>query len=155
MKKRALILILALVMLISSSMTLGGCSKAPEYYEIEARFRELVEASYDVNKILFGEGLPTYERVYDRTVSSYEIYDSYYYYEIDDEHEGIPVFLHVAPIHLQVPDHPHVFQAEAPVACRLSLNLELSEGVGGSQFLIKCEVEHCPDVPHVDCTSVS
>ena len=88
MKKRALILILALVMLISSSMTLGGCSKAPEYYEIEARFRELVEASYDVNKILFGEGLPTYERVYDRTVSSYEIYDSYYYYEIDDEQLG-------------------------------------------------------------------
>ena len=88
MKKRVLILILAVVMLVSSLTTLGGCSKAPEYYEIEARLRELVESSYEINKLLFGEGLPTYERVYDRTVSSYKIHEDHYYYEIDDDQLG-------------------------------------------------------------------
>ena len=52
-------------MLLSACFSLGSCSKPPEYSEIEARFKELVEASYEVNKILFGEGLPTYARVYD------------------------------------------------------------------------------------------
>ena len=79
---------IAAVMLVSASLTMSGCSKAPEYAEIEARFRELIEASYNINKVLFGEGLPTYERVYDRTVSSFEIYNGYYYYEIDDEDLG-------------------------------------------------------------------
>ena len=42
-----------------------SCSKPPEYSEIEARFKELVEASYAINDIFFGEGLATYERVYE------------------------------------------------------------------------------------------
>ena len=98
MKKRALILILALIMLVSSLTTLIGCSKAPEYYEIETRLRELVESSYEINKILFGEGLPTYERVYDRTVSSYKIHEDHYYYEIEDEQLGrIVAFRSITP----------------------------------------------------------
>ena len=45
--------------------TVVSCSRAPEYAEIDARFRELVEASYEINRIFFGEGLPTYERITD------------------------------------------------------------------------------------------
>ncbi len=52
-------------MLILSIAGIAGCSKPPEYAEIEARFIELVEASYDINKVLFGVGLPTDERIYD------------------------------------------------------------------------------------------
>jgi hypothetical protein len=63
---------------------MAGCAKPPEYSEIEDRFIELVEASMDVNKILFGEGLETYERVYDprstvKTVTVDEV--RYYYYD--------------------------------------------------------------------------
>ncbi len=56
---------LAAAMLVLSVAGMAGCSKPPEYSEIEARFRELVEASYDINKVLFGKGLPTDERIYD------------------------------------------------------------------------------------------
>ncbi len=65
MKKRVLITLLALTLLILSTVGAAGCSKPPEYAEVEARFIELVEASYEINKVLFGEGLPTDERVYD------------------------------------------------------------------------------------------
>ncbi len=65
MVKRILALVLTVLMLAVSTAALGGCSKPPEYSEIEGRFRELVEASYEINKVLFGEGLPTDERVYD------------------------------------------------------------------------------------------
>ncbi len=65
MKKRVLTMIMAAVMLLSVCASLGSCSKPPEYSEIEDRFKELVEASYEINKVLFGEGLPTYERIYD------------------------------------------------------------------------------------------
>ena len=56
---------MAVFMLLSAFFSLASCSKPPEYSQIEARFKELVEASYEINKVLFGEGLPTYERVYD------------------------------------------------------------------------------------------
>ncbi len=62
---RTVALVLAVVLLVASVFIIRGCSAPPEYEEIEARFKELVEASYDVNVILFGEGLPTYERVSD------------------------------------------------------------------------------------------
>ena len=47
------------------SPALSSCSKPPEFSEISERFRELVLASYEINKIFYGEGLPTYERVTD------------------------------------------------------------------------------------------
>ena len=43
----------------------ASCSKPPEYSEIEDRFRELVEASGEINMIFFGTGLETYERITD------------------------------------------------------------------------------------------
>ena len=75
-----------------------SCSKPPEYAEIEARFRELVEASQEINMIFFGEGLPTYERVYDPAMTTQVIIKKdpndpekeirTYYYEIKDKSLG-------------------------------------------------------------------
>ena len=42
MKKRVLALFCALVLCFSSAVSLTGCSSAPEYVQIERRFRELV-----------------------------------------------------------------------------------------------------------------
>ncbi len=92
--KKIICMILCLLMLIP---ILAACSQPPEYSEIEDRFIELVEASAEVNMIFFGEGLPTYERVYDprRSTKAYaaEITDTdgtkknvtYYYYTVDDD----------------------------------------------------------------------
>lgn len=60
--KRIFSLVLCALILIPC---LASCSKPPEYSEIEERFRELVEASGEINMIFFGEGLPTYERITD------------------------------------------------------------------------------------------
>ena len=69
MKKRIITIILAVILLLSATTLFSSCSKPPEYAEIEDRFIELVEASYEINKVLFGNGLPTYERVYDPRLS--------------------------------------------------------------------------------------
>ena len=91
MKKRLILIVLAVVFLLSCLTNLASCSKPPEYSEIEARFIELVEESYEINKVLFGEGLPTIERVYDPRLSI-KVHDDggtrYYYYEIDDAELG-------------------------------------------------------------------
>lgn len=68
---------------------LTSCSKPPEYGEIEERFRQLVEASYEINDIFFGKGLPTYERVMDPKSSlqvrvNDETGERLYFYEIKD-----------------------------------------------------------------------
>ncbi len=60
--KKIFCLLLCLLMLIP---TLASCSKPPEYAELEGRLRELCAASVEINQIFFGEGLATYERVYD------------------------------------------------------------------------------------------
>ena len=84
--KKLLCLLLCLLLLIP---TLVACSKPPEYAEIEARFRELVEASATVNMLLFGEGLATYDRASDprNTTKSYTDPKTgvrYHYYRIPD-----------------------------------------------------------------------
>ncbi|MBO5939509.1 MAG: hypothetical protein J6Q82_08475 [Clostridia bacterium] len=60
--KKIICLLLCLVLMLPAVVS---CSKAPEYSEIEDRLKELIEASYEINEIFFGMGLPTYERVYD------------------------------------------------------------------------------------------
>lgn len=65
MKKRVISLIVCIIVLLSTLTSFTACSKPPEYSEIEARFISLVKESYEINKILFGEGLPVYERIYD------------------------------------------------------------------------------------------
>lgn len=62
-KITALVLVLAL--LVGSIFFIRSCSAPPEYEEIEQRFKELIEKAHDANVIIFGDGLPTYERVND------------------------------------------------------------------------------------------
>ena len=81
---------------------LASCSTAPEYSEIDERFRQLVEDSFEINKIFFGEGLETYPRVTDpkSSTSVLEITDTdaegneatrkvWYYYPLDEEREVV------------------------------------------------------------------
>ena len=69
MKKSKIIRIVALaaavVILISSVFIIRGCSAPPKYEEAKDRFVALIAESRAVNDVLFGEGLPTYERIYD------------------------------------------------------------------------------------------
>ena len=81
---------------------LASCSTAPEYSEIDERFRQLVEDSFEINKIFFGEGLETYPRVTDpkSSTSVLEITDTdaegnettrkvWYYYPLDEERKVV------------------------------------------------------------------
>ena len=65
---------------------------APEIEDIQDRLATLIEGSYGVNEILFGEGPETYERIYDPKANmEYYTADSgqrYYYFYIEDESEG-------------------------------------------------------------------
>lgn len=82
--------------------SLFSCSNAPELREIEPRLKELVEASYEINDIFFGDGLDTYLRVTDPKSSTDVIEIPYvdengvsakrkvwYYYAIDEENKVI------------------------------------------------------------------
>lgn len=93
--KKSICCLLACALLL---LALTACSKPPEYTEIEARFKELVEQSAELNRWIFGEGLPTYERIYDplsslkvHTVTdpeSGEVTSRTFYYEIQDPSLG-------------------------------------------------------------------
>ena len=98
--KRIIVLLVAIVLLVGAVFVIRSCSAPPKYEEIDARFRELIDKSYNVNVILFGEGLPTYEHVSDpkssteviRTGEFIENEDGeqkerliYYYYTLDKE----------------------------------------------------------------------
>ena len=58
-------LVAAIALIISSIFIIRSCSAPPDYEEIRARVEELIEASYDINEVIWGAGLPTYERVID------------------------------------------------------------------------------------------
>ena len=94
MSKRIITFLIAIMILISATV-FSGCSRPPEYSEIEERFKELVEASYDINTVLFGTGLPIDERIYDprNNQKVHKLVDengeeSYVYYYIEDEEQG-------------------------------------------------------------------
>lgn len=102
--KRIIILILAIALLIGSVFLIRLFSAPPKYEEVDARLRELIELSHEVNVIVFGEGLPTYERIYDPKSSTNVIHTGeyvtnssgdeverliYYYYTLEDEHTVI------------------------------------------------------------------
>lgn len=84
-------LFITLICLVIVVMSVASCSRPPEYAEVEARFKELIEASYDVNEIIFGKGLPVYEKVYEKEFSVWQDKENdkvYYYYELSDEKLG-------------------------------------------------------------------
>ena len=108
MKRSTLIRIIALVvgiiLIISSLFIIRSCSAPPEYSSIRTRLEQLVEASYEVNEIIWGKGLPTYERVSDprssltlyKTDKTYTSNDGkelplnyHYYYPISSEYTVI------------------------------------------------------------------
>ena len=62
--KRILILLLATCMLAGTVFGLASCGKseAPELEEVYDRLVQVMEASHEVNVLLFGAGLPTYPR---------------------------------------------------------------------------------------------
>lgn len=76
---------IALIMLM---ITLPGCAgSAPAVEQLTPRLGELIEASYEINEIFFGGGLPTYPRVdklTDRPLEYDEATGSYYLYFTDE-----------------------------------------------------------------------
>ena len=81
--------LISLIIVISMiAIALTSCG-APDYEEIEDRLKYLIEESYAVNEIIFGDGLDTYERVYEPEISLYRgEQKNYYYYELDDAELG-------------------------------------------------------------------
>ncbi len=60
--------------MLAGCLSLSACSGAPKLQELYARVVELVEASYELNTIFYGEGLP----YYDRTLPMYaDLYSDY------------------------------------------------------------------------------
>jgi hypothetical protein len=90
--KRIIALVLVLALLVGSIFLIRSCSAPPKYEEIEARFKELIEQSYELNVILFGEGLPTYPRIFD-PLDSLQVYNTgEYYLDKDGDEQQRKVF---------------------------------------------------------------
>ena len=84
------IICFALVIICLSAFVSCG-AKAPNLAELKPEFVALVEASYEVNEMFFGEGLPTYERGgdYDKEYKLYNNDDNEYaYYEYVKQDTG-------------------------------------------------------------------
>lgn len=88
--------VLAFALIISSIFIVRSCSAPPEYEEIRSRVEELIEASFDVNDVVWGEGLATYPRVTKPIWSYYKSDDEqqneYYYYYVDGIKEKMLAF---------------------------------------------------------------
>ena len=86
--KKILICLLCLCTLLACT----SCgNSAPDIEEVRDEIVALVEASYEVNEIIFGEGLPTYERGgdYDKEYNLYSDNDSEFdYYEYVTQESG-------------------------------------------------------------------
>ena len=67
-------------MLASGMATFTSCSRAPALEDVYDRVVELVEASYDLNTVFYGAGLPVY-----KTDSEYADFTHMYY---DFSHKG-------------------------------------------------------------------
>lgn len=63
MKKRILSLLLALWLLLTSLLPMSSCAtKPPELEQVYDRLVSLIEASHEINVVMFGAGLPVYPR---------------------------------------------------------------------------------------------
>lgn len=84
---KAVAIVLAFTLIVSSIFILRSCSAPPDYEEIRARVEELIESSFDINDIIWGEGLPTYERFYATTRTLYETGETY----LDSKGQEMPL----------------------------------------------------------------
>lgn len=83
---RAISFLLVAVLILA----LSACG-APELDEVKDTFVALIEASYEINDILFGEGLAVYERGGDFAAKYYiyeDLSESYDFYEIVQSESG-------------------------------------------------------------------
>lgn len=137
--------ILAFALIISSVFIVRSCSAPPEYSEIRERVEELIEASFDINDIVWGKGLPTYKRV---TAPTREFYESgktyldadgneqplnYYYYYIEGTDAKILAFREQKAVK---ESFSYALLASQPTdAAALALLYPLSEGQTASEEL--------------------
>ncbi len=70
--------IIAILSAVLICLPLVGCSKPPETGEILETATALIEASYAVNDIFFGEGLPAIERDSEFAIENHVYYMDYY-----------------------------------------------------------------------------
>lgn len=94
----AVIIGVCAVLLILAAVLITGLlrdRRPPELDSVRERVQSLVEASFEVNDILFGEGLPTYPRVYEDVSPFKVLYEekeyTRYYFLIKDEKFGTVV----------------------------------------------------------------
>ena len=66
--------ILSLALLALVLLTAVSCGKAPTAEEIRPTLEALIEASYEINDIFFGEGLPAIERDSEYAIKNYVYY---------------------------------------------------------------------------------
>lgn len=88
MKKRILTVLLSFCLLVGGAVGITGCSRPPKVEDIYDRVVTLIEASYELNTVFYGAGLPVHE-----SDSVYAEYTHMYYgfamagdYEIVSEH---------------------------------------------------------------------
>jgi hypothetical protein len=74
--------IFSILTVIAMLLTFSSCSRSqpPELESVKPRIIELIEASYEINEIIFGNGLPVYKR-------GSEIAEEKHMYDNDDEFE--------------------------------------------------------------------
>ena len=84
---KAVAVAVAFALIISSIFTIRSCSAPPDYEEIRERVEELIEKSFDVNDIVWGNGLPTYPREIAPKREFYESGKSY----VDENGEEQPL----------------------------------------------------------------
>ena len=88
-KMKKFVCLFLCLLTVTSAFT--SCTRPPDIEKIRGRLYELIEASYEVNVLLFGEGPETYERIYDpkANIKYYENDGNrYYYFYIEDEEVG-------------------------------------------------------------------
>ncbi|MBQ7336510.1 MAG: hypothetical protein IJW92_08575 [Clostridia bacterium] len=77
--KKTIVFLLAILLAVASCFSFVGCAAAPAVEDIYDRVVELIEASYEVNTVLYGPGLPVYQ-----TDSEYANI-KYMYYDFDEK----------------------------------------------------------------------
>lgn len=70
---RVLTAALAILLILSACATASACSRAPRAEDLRETVRELVEASYELNAVFYGAGLPVLDR-------DSELYEGLYAY---------------------------------------------------------------------------